>query len=78
MDDLSRIGKNAFDNCPNLSIVCHYGSDTYNQLAAAGLADFAAAEPGSCGDDVVWVLEDGVLTITGSGAIADCQKGEAP
>ena len=38
-------------------------------LSAAPVA--RAAESGSCGENLTWSLEDGTLTITGSGAMTD-------
>ncbi len=40
---------------------------------------FAAPEAaGTCGEGLTWTLEDGVLTVSGQGAMADYAHGEAP
>ena len=35
------------------------------------VVSFAAASSGTCGENLTWTLEDGVLTISGSGKMAD-------
>lgn len=43
-------------------------------LLAAGIIPASAAD-GTCGDNLTWRLENGILTITGSGAMPDFQEG---
>jgi hypothetical protein len=35
----------------------------------------SAAESGTCGEGITWVYENGTLTISGSGEMADCSGG---
>lgn len=41
---------------------------------------FAAdiVDSGSCGENATWRLEDGILTISGTGAMKDYEFGESP
>ena len=41
-------------------------------------SDATVTASGTCGDDLDWQLEDGVLTITGTGAMADYALPSAP
>ncbi|MCD7861221.1 MAG: hypothetical protein LUG25_04890, partial [Oscillospiraceae bacterium] len=38
----------------------------------------ANTDSGTCGDNVTWVLEDGILTISGTGAMEDYSRADAP
>lgn len=44
--------------------------------AADGEEDGAQARSGSCGTNAAWTLEDGTLTISGSGAMTDYSDGD--
>ena len=58
-------------NWPPSSSTQHYGSFTYATYGEP-------ATSGICGDDARWEYADGVLTITGTGAIYDYYRDEVP
>jgi len=43
-----------------------------------GVCTVCGAASGSCGDDLVWFLEDGIMWISGSGAMQNYSMGTAP
>ena len=70
---VNSIRDDTFNNCPNLTI---YGyADSYAQTFAGdnNIPFYALDKTGDC----LWSVEDGILTITGSGATADYTE-EAP
>lgn len=85
---LETIGDFAFQDCP-ISQVYFGGSDLQWCTVAIGSGNDALTEAdtyysevtgsatGKCGDDLTWLLSDGVLTISGTGEMYD-YGGEAP
>ncbi len=50
-------------------IVCMYGMETQVQAAEGNVTS------GACGENLTWILEDGVLTISGTGEMDDFWEG---
>ena len=50
----------------------------FSLLPMSAMADEAQTTSGSCGDGVTWALVDGVLTISGTGAMDNYSWGDAP
>ncbi len=73
-DTLTSIGDYAFDGCESLTDI-YYGGDAdgWNAIQIGNSnIDFSCAtlhynNSGTCGDDLVWILKDGMLLIFGSG-----------
>ena len=53
-------------------------SDVFSQDHASSSGSVTWLAGGQCGDDVYWTLEDGVLTIYGTGAMANYSSASAP
>ena len=84
-DGLRFIGDNAFDNCENLKeIIFHGTQQQWADITGSSFADgltitCLADNTGSCGEGLRWQLNVyGKLTISGTGAMTDYGKGEAP
>ena len=80
---VTSIGNYAFFNCRHISDVYYsgtvnqwetisigYGNDNLN-MATVHCTDGDVLPHGSCGEDLTWTLADGVLTISGTGAMED-------
>ena len=72
------IGQSAFANCKKLTIKGYTGSAAEtcaknNDIPFESLGDApqTGEQSGSCGENVTWALKDGVLTISGTGAMDD-------
>ena len=88
---ITSIGDSAFYDCPNLTDVYYGGSeeewskiaiDEYNSYLTDATIHFNSALPvasGTCGENLTWTLDsNGILTISGTGAMADYFYYEAP
>ncbi len=50
----------------------------FSLLPMSAMADEAQTTSGTCGENVTWTLVDGVLTISGTGAMDNYSWGDAP
>ena len=62
------IGTEAFAECPDLTLYGLAGSTIQSYAAANGIP---FEEGGMCGDEAYWMVDDGALTIAGSGPMWD-------
>ena len=73
---LSNIGSNAFGECENLALGCLDGSTSLEYAQENGITYEIIG--GACGDDLFWRIDDTTLSIFGSGAMNDYERGEQP
>ncbi len=75
---LTMYGTSAFASC-NSSLVIYVpiGSSSAYKTGWSGYQD-KIVEGGSCGDGLIWTYSDGVLTVSGTGAMTDYTTGTAP
>ncbi len=79
-DSVVSIGYFAFFNCSSLTDVYYGGSEedwaavkisSENDCLLNADIHYAESEDNTCGDNLTWTLEDGVLTISGTGEMYD-------
>ncbi len=71
-DSVTYIGEGTFNYCPNITVKCY--ADSYAETYAIdnGLNYKLIQTEGVCGEDLVWSVDDnGILTISGTGAMDD-------
>ena len=81
-NSVTSIGNRAFEHCTRLKKVYNYSSLLIVKGSTSnGYVGYYADEvhnyhtwSGTCGDNLTWELTDGVLTISGSGAMSDYSK----
>ena len=66
----------AFNNCGNVVISCWDGSSAHTYAVEKGIPYVIIGGP--CGDNATWSYSDGVLTISGTGAMYNYSLGESP
>ncbi len=70
---ITSIANSAFNGCDALTTVYYDGSDAeFCRISVSGgndnfLAAYDVVDKGTCGDDLMWMLRNGILTISGSG-----------
>ena len=88
---LTQLGDWTFNMCSNLTDVVFGGTRAaWQSLAKANTCnryrvtvhctdgDLTPADPAFCGDDLTWTLENGVLTVSGTGAMWDFTPTSTP
>ena len=73
---VTTIAEQAFAGSTNVTIYGYTGSAAESYAKAHSITFVPLAQ--YCGDDLTWTLENGVLTITGTGAMYDYAAGTAP
>jgi len=68
-DSVTAIAGNAFYNCEKLTILCTAGSyaETYAKENNVACTLIETAGSGTCGENLTWKVENGTLTISGTG-----------
>ncbi len=86
---VTTIGNNAFAGCTDLETVnlpCNWNEETYTFNVSTSKADHniknsvctVCGSTFPCGEHVTWTLDNGTLTISGTGAMADFDYGDTP
>ena len=75
-DSVTSIGDSAFEGCSNLKTAWYPGSKEQWDKVSNGsynsaLTNVIVYKRGTCGGNLEWAYSDGVLTISGSGGMAD-------
>ena len=70
-ESVTSIYDNAFDDCPDSMRIKGKAGSAAETFANNHNFQFVAIQAGTCGETLKWVLDEGVLTITGSGLMED-------
>ena len=81
-EKIEEIGSYAFDGCSDSLTIHGYSGSEVERFAAQEDISFVSigstAPNGKCGKDAKWVLENGVLTVSGTGSIYEGYSWEYP
>ncbi len=80
---VNSIGEDSFTSCRNLTIKGYAGSyaESYaneNNIPFVSLGEAPGVLSGTCGENVTWELQNGVLTISGTGKMANYTPEDSP
>lgn len=77
-ESVTSIGDNSFYECSNLTVHTPMGSYAAQYAQEKNISVEYTVLKGTCGSNISWILEDGILSISGSGALETVQIGIVP